>query len=109
MDRRIFGNFIEHLGRCVYGGLFEPDHPTATPEGFRGDVLELVRRVHEELPVVEVPVTEEVTEEAPVVEVTDSEETVTAPAGLSRNRNVVSARVAVVVLPTWLHTMEPMR
>ena len=44
-DRRLFGAFVEHLGRCVYGGLYEPDHPTATKEGFRGDVLELVREL----------------------------------------------------------------
>jgi alpha-N-arabinofuranosidase len=44
-DKRLFGAFVEHLGRCVYGGLFEPDHPTATPEGFRADVLELVREL----------------------------------------------------------------
>ena len=44
-DRRLFGAFVEHLGRCVYGGLFEPGHPTATKEGFRGDVLELVREL----------------------------------------------------------------
>ena len=28
-DRRLFGAFVEHLGRCVYGGIFEPDHPQA--------------------------------------------------------------------------------
>ncbi len=44
-DRRLFGAFVEHLGRCVYGGLYEPGHPTATEEGFRGDVLELVREL----------------------------------------------------------------
>lgn len=44
-DRRLFGAFIEHLGRCIYGGIFEPDHPTATERGFRGDVLELVREL----------------------------------------------------------------
>ena len=27
--RRIFGSFVEHLGRCVYDGLYEPGHPTA--------------------------------------------------------------------------------
>ena len=26
-DPRLFGAFIEHLGRCVYGGIFEPGHP----------------------------------------------------------------------------------
>jgi alpha-N-arabinofuranosidase len=40
---RLFGAFIEHLGRCVYGGLFEPGHPTADAKGFRQDVLALVR------------------------------------------------------------------
>jgi alpha-N-arabinofuranosidase len=44
-DRRLFGAFVEHLGRCIYGGLFEPGHPTANPQGFRGDVLELVREL----------------------------------------------------------------
>src|SRR5690349_2053577 len=33
------------MGRCVYTGVFEPDHPSATPEGFRGDVLELTREL----------------------------------------------------------------
>jgi alpha-N-arabinofuranosidase len=44
-DRRLFGAFVEHLGRCVYGGLYEPGHATATPQGFRGDVLALVREL----------------------------------------------------------------
>ncbi|GMA33145.1 alpha-N-arabinofuranosidase [Litorihabitans aurantiacus] len=43
--RATFGSFVEHLGRCVYTGIYEPDHATATPEGFRGDVLELVREL----------------------------------------------------------------
>ena len=44
-DPRLFGSFVEHLGRGVYGGIYDPGHPTATPEGFRGDVLELVREL----------------------------------------------------------------
>jgi alpha-L-arabinofuranosidase len=44
-DPRLFGAFVEHLGRCIYGGLFEPDHPTADRKGFRRDVLELVREL----------------------------------------------------------------
>jgi alpha-L-arabinofuranosidase len=43
--RRLFGAFVEHLGRCIYGGIFEPGHPTATSQGFRGDVLALVREL----------------------------------------------------------------
>jgi alpha-L-arabinofuranosidase len=44
-DPRLFGAFVEHLGRCVYGGLFEPGHPTADARGFRRDVLDLVREL----------------------------------------------------------------
>jgi len=44
-DRRLFGAFVEHLGRCVYGGIYEPGHPTADARGFRGDVLALVREL----------------------------------------------------------------
>jgi alpha-N-arabinofuranosidase len=44
-DRRLFGAFIEHLGRCVYGGIFEPGHPKADNRGFRLDVLELIREL----------------------------------------------------------------
>ena len=29
IDRRLFGAFVEHLGRCVYGGIYEPGHPSA--------------------------------------------------------------------------------
>lgn len=45
LDRRIFGTFVEHMGRCVYGGIYEPGHPTADGNGFRGDVLELTREL----------------------------------------------------------------
>ncbi|GAA3454616.1 arabinosylfuranosidase ArfA [Dactylosporangium matsuzakiense] len=44
-DRRLFGSFVEHMGRCVYGGIFEPGHPTADPLGLRQDVLELTREL----------------------------------------------------------------
>ncbi|MCS5716302.1 alpha-N-arabinofuranosidase [Herbiconiux sp. CPCC 205716] len=42
INRRLFGSFVEHLGRCVYDGLYEPGHPTADAEGFRQDVIDLV-------------------------------------------------------------------
>src|SRR5512138_782372 len=44
-DPRLFGAFLEHLGRCIYGGIFEPGHPTADAKGFRRDVLDLVREL----------------------------------------------------------------
>ena len=44
-DDRLFGSFIEHLGRAVYGGIYQPGHPSADEDGFRRDVLELVREL----------------------------------------------------------------
>jgi alpha-L-arabinofuranosidase len=41
----VFGSFVEHMGRAVYGGIYEPGHETADADGFRGDVLELVREI----------------------------------------------------------------
>jgi alpha-L-arabinofuranosidase len=45
VNHRLFGSFVEHMGRCVYGGIYEPGHPTSDDSGFRGDVLELVREL----------------------------------------------------------------
>jgi alpha-L-arabinofuranosidase len=45
VNPRLFGSFVEHLGRCVYDGLYEPGHPTADAEGFRGDVIDLVKEL----------------------------------------------------------------
>ena len=42
---RTFGSFVEHLGRCVYTGIYEPEHSEADDAGFRGDVLELTREL----------------------------------------------------------------
>ena len=45
VNRRLFGSFVEHLGRCVYDGIYEPSHPLSDNDGFRTDVLELVREL----------------------------------------------------------------
>ena len=45
VDPRVFGSFIEHLGRAVYGGIYEPGHPNADEAGFRKDVIEKVREL----------------------------------------------------------------
>ncbi|MFE9751256.1 alpha-N-arabinofuranosidase [Saccharothrix saharensis] len=45
VPRRLFGSFVEHMGRCVHTGLYEPGHPRADGNGFRGDVLELAREL----------------------------------------------------------------
>lgn len=46
IDRRIYGSFVEHLGRAVYNGIYEPTHKSADDMGFRGDVLELVKELN---------------------------------------------------------------
>ena len=45
VSRRVFGSFVEHMGRCVYGGIYDPQHPSADEDGFRQDVLDLVREL----------------------------------------------------------------
>ncbi|RCK70639.1 alpha-L-arabinofuranosidase [Desertihabitans brevis] len=45
VPHRLFGSFVEHMGRCVYTGIYEPGHPSADEQGFRTDVLELVREL----------------------------------------------------------------
>lgn len=45
LDRRLFGAFVEHMGRCVYTGIYEPDHPLADENGFRQDVIDLTREL----------------------------------------------------------------
>jgi alpha-N-arabinofuranosidase len=49
----LFSSFVEHLGRCVYTGIYEPDHPTADADGFRQDVLELIKGLN--VPMVRYP------------------------------------------------------
>ncbi|MBO5312671.1 MAG: alpha-N-arabinofuranosidase [Clostridia bacterium] len=53
IDRRIYGSFIEHLGRAVYSGIYEPTHKTADDMGFRRDTLELINQLN--VPIVRYP------------------------------------------------------
>ncbi|MDE6722832.1 MAG: alpha-N-arabinofuranosidase [Eubacterium sp.] len=53
IDKRIYGSFIEHLGRAVYGGIYEPDHPTADKDGFRQDVIDMVKELN--VPIIRYP------------------------------------------------------
>ncbi len=53
IDKRIFGSFIEHLGRAVYGGIYEPGHPEADENGFRKDVMAAVKKLG--VPIVRYP------------------------------------------------------
>jgi alpha-L-arabinofuranosidase len=53
IDKRIYGSFIEHLGRAVYGGIYEPEHPQADENGFRQDVIEMVKEL--QVPLIRYP------------------------------------------------------
>jgi alpha-N-arabinofuranosidase len=52
-DPMIYGGFIEHLGRQIYGGFFEPGSPLADEAGFRLDVIEAIREL--KVPVIRWP------------------------------------------------------
>lgn len=43
IDKRVYSSFIEHLGRAVYGGIYQPGHSSADGEGFRTDVIEMIK------------------------------------------------------------------
>ncbi|MGQ9578550.1 MAG: alpha-N-arabinofuranosidase [Candidatus Aminicenantales bacterium] len=45
IDPKIYGNFIEHLGRCIYGGIYDPESTTADERGFRRDVIEAAKNL----------------------------------------------------------------
>src|SRR5690554_5930775 len=53
IDKNLYGSFIEHLGRAIYTGIYQPDHPLADEEGFRKDVIELVKEL--QVPIVRYP------------------------------------------------------
>jgi alpha-L-arabinofuranosidase len=46
IDPNVYGNFIEHLGRCIYGGVYEEGSPLSDANGFRKDVMEATRKLH---------------------------------------------------------------
>lgn len=45
IDERVYGSFTEHMGRCIYGGIYEPESKYADADGFRQDVIELVKEL----------------------------------------------------------------
>ncbi len=53
IDKNLYGSFIEHLGRAIYSGIYQPNHPTADKEGFRQDVIELVKELN--VPIIRYP------------------------------------------------------
>jgi len=53
IDDRLFGSFIEHMGRAVYTGIYEPGHPSANKDGFRMDVIDLIKPL--DIPLIRYP------------------------------------------------------
>ncbi len=53
MDRRLLGSFLEHLGRAVYTGVYEPGSPLADEHGFRRDVMAAIKELA--VPVIRYP------------------------------------------------------
>jgi alpha-N-arabinofuranosidase len=46
VDKHIYGNFVEHLGRCVYGGIYDTVSSLSDKNGFRKDVMVAVKELH---------------------------------------------------------------
>lgn len=53
VDRNIFGGFAEHMARCVYEGIYDPESPLADEHGMRPDVVEALRRLN--MPLIRYP------------------------------------------------------
>jgi len=53
VDERIYGSFIEHLGRAVYDGLYQPGHELSDEDSFRKDVIEMVKELN--VPIIRYP------------------------------------------------------
>ncbi|CAF9925470.1 MAG: hypothetical protein ALECFALPRED_003144 [Alectoria fallacina] len=53
IDRDIYSGFMEHMGRCIYGGVYDPGNPLSDENGFRKDVLEALKELR--MPVVRYP------------------------------------------------------
>ena len=49
IDHRIFGGFLEHIGRAVYEGVYEPGNKLSDESGFRKDVMEAHRKMKMDL------------------------------------------------------------
>lgn len=46
IDPKLYGNFLEHLGRCIQGGVFDEGSSLSDKEGFRKDVIKAVEDLH---------------------------------------------------------------
>ncbi|KAB5586024.1 alpha-N-arabinofuranosidase [Coniochaeta sp. 2T2.1] len=53
IDPMTYGGFTEHMGRCIYGGIYEPGSPLSDEHGYRTDVLSALREL--DVPVIRYP------------------------------------------------------
>ncbi|CAH0023911.1 unnamed protein product [Clonostachys rhizophaga] len=53
IEDNVYGGFTEHMGRCIYGGLYDPGNPLSDEHGFRKDVIEAMKELR--VPVVRYP------------------------------------------------------
>jgi len=53
IDENLFGSFLEHLGRAIYGGIYDPGSKLADSDGFRKDVLNEIRQLR--VPIIRYP------------------------------------------------------
>ena len=53
VDERLFGSFIEHLGRAVYGGIYDPGNSLSDAKGYRRDVMDWIKKLN--VPVIRYP------------------------------------------------------
>ena len=53
IDRNLFGSFLEHLGRAIYEGIYDPGSKLSDSNGFRKDLLEEIRKVN--VPIIRYP------------------------------------------------------
>ena len=44
-DEKIYGHFLEHFHRQIYGGIYAPDSPLADERGFRKDVIDALKEI----------------------------------------------------------------
>ncbi|KAF2635470.1 glycoside hydrolase [Massarina eburnea CBS 473.64] len=53
INDNIYGGFTEHMGRCIYGGIYDPSNPLSDANGFRKDVIDAMKELN--VPVVRYP------------------------------------------------------
>jgi len=46
IDKKLYSSFTEHLGRCIYSGIYEPGHPEADEDGYRKDVMGVIKELN---------------------------------------------------------------